>query len=204
MELGTPCGKTNNRTRILESARELFYHVGYQATSIDEILKHSGVVKSNFYYHFKSKEDLGFAVLESRVQEYQELVAHTLRNPNLPPAQRMERFFGCVSEAQNEVRRMSGCPFGNLAATLTTDGDSECDERFRQRLRLLFDDMENALRDCLAEGMEQGAWRTDIAPEDIAAFLNASIQGLLMLTKTHRDTTPLINGLKVALKLLRE
>ena len=98
---------------------------------------------------------------------------------------------------------MSGCPFGNFAATLASMNSSESEERFRQRLCLLFDEMETGLRDCLTEGMAKGYWRTDIEPADMASFLNATIQGLLMLTKTHRDTEPLIKGLAVAQKLLR-
>src|SRR5690349_13852347 len=86
---GTPQG---SRDKILECARELFYHVGYQATSIDDILTRCGVVKSNFYYHFKTKEALALAVLESWVEEQEAIVLQTLQNPSLAPTERMERF----------------------------------------------------------------------------------------------------------------
>ena len=197
-----PCERIGNREKILRSAAHLFYHVGYHATSIEDILKQSGVHKSNFYYHFTSKEELAAAVLDVRVAEYEELVARTLHNRSLAPDVRMARFMDCVSQAQADVKKMSGCPFGNLAATLASMNSSESEERFRQRLCLLFNEMEIGLRDCLTEGMANGCWRSDIEPADMAAFLNAAIQGLLMLTKTRRDTEPLIKGLAVAQKLL--
>lgn len=203
MELKPPAERIGNRDKILRSATHLFYHVGYQATSIEDILKQSGVHKSNFYYHFTSKEELAAAVLDIRFAEYEELVARTLRNPDLTPDVRMAKFMECVSQAQVDVKKMSGCPFGNFAATLASMNSSESEERFRQRLSLLFNAMERGLQDCLTEGMEKGYWRTDIEPADMAAFLNATIQGLLMLTKTHRDTGPLVKGLTVAQKLLR-
>ncbi len=196
------CERIGSRDKVLRCALNLFYHVGYQATSIDDILKQCGVSKSNFYYHFASKEELAAAVLDVRFAEYSDLVAQTLRNTDLMPDVRMARFMDCLSAAQADVKRMSGCPFGNFAATLASMNGSECDERFRQRLSLLFHEMETGLRDCLTEGMERGCWRTDIDPADMAAFLNATIQGLMMLTKTHRDTAPLIKGLAVAQKLL--
>ena len=202
MEPKSPCERMGNREKILRCALELFYHVGYQATSVDDIIKKCEVSKSNFYYHFSSKEELASAVLDVRFAEYSDLVARTLQNRGLPPDIRMERFLHCISAAQADVRKMSGCPFGNFAATLTSMNGSECDERFRQRLSHLFHEMENGLRDCLTEGMAKGCWRTDIPPADMAAFLNAVIQGLMMLTKTHRDTEPLIKGLAVAQRLL--
>ena len=194
--------RMGNRDKILRLALELFYHVGYQATSIDDIITQCGVSRSNFYYHFASKEALAAAVLDIRFVEYAALVERTLHNYSLPPNLRMEQFLNCVSEAQADVRKMSGCPFGNFAATLASMNSTECDERFRQRLSLLFHEMETGLRECLTEGMAKGCWRTDIEAADMAAFLNAAIQGLLMLTKTHRDTEPLIKGLAVAQKLL--
>ena len=48
MELKPPCERIGNREKILRCAVDLFYHVGYQATSIEDILKQSGVHKSNF------------------------------------------------------------------------------------------------------------------------------------------------------------
>ena len=53
-----------SKERLLASARELIHENGFQQTSVDEILKKSGVTKSNFYYHFKSKEELGLIILE--------------------------------------------------------------------------------------------------------------------------------------------
>ncbi len=41
---------------------------GYNHTSLDDVLRESGVGKGNFYYHFKSKEDLGYAILDRLVE----------------------------------------------------------------------------------------------------------------------------------------
>jgi len=56
----------NKRDQLIEKAQELFYREGYHATGIDRILAESGVAKMTLYKHFKSKEELILAVLETR------------------------------------------------------------------------------------------------------------------------------------------
>ena len=45
---------------------------GYHNTSLDDVLRESGVGKGNFYYYFKSKEELGFAIIDRVVQGFLE------------------------------------------------------------------------------------------------------------------------------------
>lgn len=192
-----------SREKILQCAKELFYRFGYQSTSIDDILRRCGVAKSNFYYHFKTKEQLGFEVLELRVAEQEAVLLRSLRNREMLPAERLKAFFAHIQQAQDEIAKRGGCPFGNFAAALPNTEEDERSERFRLRLSQLFHRLEDAMTDCLAEGAEQGQFRSDIAPPQMAAFLVAALQGLLILTKTHRDTAPLVNGLFVVERLLR-
>src|SRR5688572_15957021 len=58
------------RDAILEAAAGLMHLKGYQATSLDDVLRESGVGKGNFYYHFKSKEDLGYAILDQIIASF--------------------------------------------------------------------------------------------------------------------------------------
>ena len=52
------------RDQILDAASRLIHLQGYHGTSLDDVLRESGVGKGNFYYHFRSKEDLGYAIIE--------------------------------------------------------------------------------------------------------------------------------------------
>lgn len=204
-----------SKEKILRCARELFYHVGFQATSVDDIIDRTGVAKSNFYYHFKSKEQLAFAVLEMQVDEYEEWIGLSLRNSALSPSERLRQFFAQLCQAQQEMQKMAGCPFGNFAATLPSEEElsgeenekqrerHEQSERFRQHISHLFRHLETALRECLMDGAASGEFRTDLAPAEMAAFLLASVEGLLILTKTHKDMTHLTCGLSVAQRLIR-
>ena len=52
------------RKALLGAAFNEIYHRGYQAASIDEILKNAGVTKGALYHHFESKKALGLAVID--------------------------------------------------------------------------------------------------------------------------------------------
>ena len=54
----------SNRDKLIDTAAQLFHSHGFEGTSIDLIMKTSGVCKSNFYYYFESKEALGLLATE--------------------------------------------------------------------------------------------------------------------------------------------
>jgi AcrR family transcriptional regulator len=61
-------GQLSTRERIVEAASKLFYGEGIRAESLDAVALKAGVTKRTFYYHFRSKDDLVAAYLESRDQ----------------------------------------------------------------------------------------------------------------------------------------
>lgn len=46
------------KTKILDAAKDLVMSKGFAGTSIDDILKETGVTKGAFFHHFKGKADL--------------------------------------------------------------------------------------------------------------------------------------------------
>src|SRR5688572_15396350 len=59
--------RTADETRraVLEAAYELFYRHGFARVGLDAIAARAGVTKRTLYYHFRSKDDLLAAALES-------------------------------------------------------------------------------------------------------------------------------------------
>ena len=55
--------KIHTRARILEAARYEFRRRGFDATSIDHVMKRAGLTRGGFYAHFASKEALVAEVL---------------------------------------------------------------------------------------------------------------------------------------------
>src|ERR1700740_1671117 len=63
---------TGTRDQILEAAARLIHLQGYHCTSLDDVLRESGVGKGNFYYYFESKEQLGYAIIDRLVRGFVE------------------------------------------------------------------------------------------------------------------------------------
>ena len=58
--------KSDTRNLIIDTASELFYKKGYNLTGINEIIHASGIAKATLYSHFRSKEDLLLAYLDTK------------------------------------------------------------------------------------------------------------------------------------------
>jgi AcrR family transcriptional regulator len=62
------------RDHIIRCAFEIFSQKGYDATTMDDIVKLSGVSKGGIYHYFPSKEDVFFDIAEIQMGKRQALV----------------------------------------------------------------------------------------------------------------------------------
>jgi AcrR family transcriptional regulator len=62
-----PTHKTRTRMRILEAARELFTLRGFERVTIDDVMAKAGLTRGGFYNHFRTKDDLFCAAVDSYV-----------------------------------------------------------------------------------------------------------------------------------------
>jgi AcrR family transcriptional regulator len=57
------------RRRLLEIGQEEIYLHGFQAASLEMILKRAGVTKGAFFHHFPGKTEFGYCVVEEVIAE---------------------------------------------------------------------------------------------------------------------------------------
>jgi AcrR family transcriptional regulator len=57
----------NGRKALLDAAVEVFAERGYRDASVDEIADRAGYSKGALYWHFSSKDDLFYALLDERI-----------------------------------------------------------------------------------------------------------------------------------------
>ena len=173
------------REAILEAATGLMHLKGYQATTLDDVLRESGVGKGNFYYHFKSKEDLGYAILDQVVSVFLERTLDPcFSETSTPRLTQIRCFLDRVLEAQRERNCVGGCVLGNLAAEL-----SDVHEGFRERLSGVFKAWRERLTGALAQAQAAGCVRPECRPDAVAQFLVASLEGAILVTKLTKDIT---------------
>jgi TetR/AcrR family transcriptional regulator, transcriptional repressor for nem operon len=178
-----PRNAEHTRDRLLQAAfREVFRH-GFQSAGIDAILASTNVTKGALYYHFESKEALGYAVIE-------EVVAKLTRDRWLLPLQHgkdkdpVDTLIDIVRALPNRPRDVKGgCPLVNLAQEM-----SQIDEQFRKRLERIFHTWQEGIAMTLRRGQAQGAVRRDLVPEETASFLIAAVEGYEVLAKNAQDS----------------
>ena len=171
------------RDLILDAATRLIHLQGYHCTSLDDVLRESGVGKGNFYYHFKSKEELGYAIIDRLMQGFiKRTLEPAFADPTGDPVAQVHAFFDHVVDNQRQRNCVGGCPIGNLASEL-----SDVHEGFRRRLAGIFAEWRAKLTEVLSRSQLSGRVREDFDPSALAQFLVAALEGAILLTKVTRD-----------------
>ncbi|WP_299471866.1 TetR/AcrR family transcriptional regulator [uncultured Roseibium sp.] len=104
------------RQKIVERADELIYAKGFGETSFADIAGAVGISRGNFYYHFKSKDEILDAVIEKRLVDRERLLANWGETSD-DPLKRIECFIKIVVVNQTKIMAY-GCPVGTLTAEL--------------------------------------------------------------------------------------
>ncbi len=104
------------RQQIVSAANRLFYEQGYNHTSFSEIAEAAAVPRGNFYYYFKSKDDILNAVVDARLQRLRSTLEQW--DHQYPePKRRLKRYVEILSNEELNVVRF-GCPMGTLSVEL--------------------------------------------------------------------------------------
>src|ERR1700680_4097573 len=109
----------DKRTRLIETATKLAYGRGFRETSLADIAEAARVPVGNVYYYFKTKEELGEAVVERRLEEFRAARAEWDRWSS--PKERLLAFVGSV-QANREQLAGEGCPLGARCTELHKGG----------------------------------------------------------------------------------
>lgn len=109
---------SDNTTRdhIVEAADRLFYRQGYEHTSFADIADAVQISRGNFYYHFKTKDEILDAVIEARLAYTQQMLDrwHTEGKDS---ADRIRSFTHMLVANRADIKRY-GCPVGTLCTEL--------------------------------------------------------------------------------------
>ena len=98
---------------------KLAYRDGFRETSLADIAKAAHVPVGNVYYYFKTKEELGEAVVERRLNEIQSFRAKMDQLSS--PKERLFAFVDSIERNREQLAR-GGCPLGGLCAELHREG----------------------------------------------------------------------------------
>lgn len=181
----------------LQSALELFWRRGYEATSMADLVEHLGIGRASIYATFGNKHELYLKALErySALQDPRLLAELSQPGPALPAVRAVVRRFG--SEAASDDARLSGCFITNTAAELGPH-----DEAAARRVERSWEHIETLLHSALVRAQAQGELPQDRDPLALARMLLTLMQGLRVVGKASKDGARLRDATEQALSLL--
>ena len=138
--------RETTRDRILEAAEGAFGDKGYHETLVDEIAGRTSLSKGGFYFHFPSKEELFFAVIDrlaNRLTRRAEAAAAACESP-------LAGADAALSEVLNRLGRRR-----RLAKVLLVQGYS-MGSAFEQKRVQVFGQFAAVIQDGLDRAVEQG------------------------------------------------
>nr|WP_294786398.1 TetR/AcrR family transcriptional regulator [uncultured Flavobacterium sp.] len=172
----------NTRLTILNKAFELIYTKGYQTTSIDEIIATTKVTKGAFYYHFKTKDEMGIAIIE-------EILKPTMKEHFIKPTENSQNpiddFYNMISYLLMEdpfLQVEYGCPVGNLTQEM-----SPWNTKFSEALTELVNQWKATIIKSIEKGQEEGLIRKDVVGEQVAFFILSGYWGIRNFGKLQKD-----------------
>ncbi len=176
---------TDRRTQIIDAAARLMGQRGFAPTSVDDVIREAKLSgKSHFYHYFKSKEELGYAVLARQFERFTERGLAVLREPMIEPLERLSLFIDTLVALQIARGMGGGSPFGNLAAELADTHDG-----FRERIAVVFERWAAQIRSLLWEA--RPLLHDDVDTARLARFVIATLEGALLMARVHRDAAAL-------------
>ena len=104
------------RDHIVEAADQLFYRQGYEHTSFSDIADAVQISRGNFYYHFKSKDEILDAVINVRLANTRKMLEQW-EIEGKQPADRIRSFINILIMNRTQIK-LHGCPVGTLCTEL--------------------------------------------------------------------------------------
>jgi len=162
------------RDRIVEAADALFYQQGFEKTSFADIADTVQLSRGNFYYHFKTKDDILDAVITLRAARTQSMLDAWTQSA-VTPAASLRCFAEMLIQNRQEIQRY-GCPVGTLCAELT-----KLDHPAQGGAGMIFSQFRNWLR------AQFEAMGHDRQSDALAMHLLSRSQGIAALANAFHD-----------------
>jgi TetR/AcrR family transcriptional regulator, transcriptional repressor for nem operon len=182
----------SKKQEIISIAKNIIHCKGYQATSISDILHAANIGKGQFYHYFSSKHDLGLAVMENLIEEWDHQLILNILQSSEDPKLKINKMLDWILTYHAGKEEKSGCPIGNLTIEM-----SEHDETFRLKLDHFFKRWIGSIETVLEEMVKQNQLHSTVDIRKSAEAIVAMIEGGILLMKSQQDISILMNVIDV-------
>lgn len=181
----------------LQNAIQVFWEKGYYDTSVDEVVKRTGVAKYGLYNTFGPKRSLFQKALTQYAEDRHRDIQSPIRRAgaSLPE---IHEFFATMPKIITAEKHRPGCLVCNVGMEV---GPRE--PEIQAFVKAFFADIAGVLKDCLTNAVDQGELNTVEDIELLANYLATEFRAALMLARNGYSAQEIHNHLNVALRILK-
>jgi len=183
---------------LLDKGIELLWSKGYNATSVNDIVKLAEIPKGSFYFYFDSKEDFVVQAIEKYFNQQFVPAFEVLQNKDISPKERLISFYEFRS---NTLREELKCKMGCLGCNLANEV-AEHSEAIRSMIASKGALIKNHIATVIQEAQEIGEIQNTMDSRDLAEFIEDAGKGAMTTMKEMQDAYPITNFTKMVTTIL--
>jgi len=186
-----------NPNEVLQTAIELFWEKGYFDSSVDEVVRRSGVAKYGIYGTFGSKRELFKKVLKQYASDRHRDIQSPIRKPSASLPEIRQFFKKAVMLMTQDDSSRCGCLIVNTGIELGIR-----DPEIRDIVTNFFKDTEKSMERCLTNAVELGQVGVLFDISALATYLITEFRAAIMLARSGCTRREIQAHLNIALKVL--
>jgi TetR/AcrR family transcriptional repressor of nem operon len=191
-----PRPKEFNPDDAIEKAMHVFWHKGYEATSMEDLLEAMDLNRGSLYDTFGDKRQLFLKVVDRYCTTFVGPKFSLLDQPGMA-LPTLRRFIHGMIEGGLADPQRRGCLIANTVMELSPH-EKEIAGTLRQVLTMA----EDAFFRVLARAKQQGELNGDKDPRTLARFLTTMMQGTIVMIKAGAPAEAVNQTVETALSIL--
>lgn len=186
------------KERIIQESLRLFSMKGFLSTSISDILAATESSKGGFYNHFKSKDELYFAVLDKAKKVWREKNLDGLDQTE-KPIDKIKKLL--ENYRDNYLKDSATFPGGCVFVTLSVELDDQRPE-LTSELKKGFEGLKSMISQLLDEGRHSGQVRKDVNTSAVAEMIFAGMVGASVIYGVDKSASALDQRIDYLIEVL--
>jgi TetR/AcrR family transcriptional repressor of nem operon len=182
--------------QTLQSAINLFWEKGFHDSSVDEVVKRTGVAKYGIYGTFGTKRELFIKALKQYAEDRRHDIQAPLRKADASLAE-ISAFFKRAPRLATRSNVKRGCLICNTGVEL-----GKRDAEINRFVDDFFSDIAKLMQACLERAVTKGEIEPSTEITKLANYLATEFRASLMLAASGVSRRNIDRHLEVALRLL--
>jgi AcrR family transcriptional regulator len=176
----------SNKEILIEQAALMMAQKGYHLFTIDALIEHTTIAKSNTYYHFANKELLGEAVLQYWANIYLLMFNNIFNNPNVPIRVTLNHYLKKQIQFQ-KTTSFCGNPVFSITQDLSTPGALIKYTTYQK-------DVCAILTNFISAGIAKDCFLANLNPQNIAKLLFSQLTFAELDCRINKNCIPIIKS----------